>query len=299
MRFGLLSWSLRSLRDGPPWEDALKRTAALGYRATELIACTPPDFDAYWQPNVRDIRTLCSDLDLRISQYALFQPVIPDLSSLDPQRRQASLDNFKRGAETANALGTSLLNFVAQWPVGIKAPIDYVPRYYYEDDIGGVPKVRMHLPPDFDWESIWTRYVDTVGQCLEICHQHELTLSIEGHLHVMVPHTDSLLRLWDAFKDPGLGFTLDIGWHFLQREYIPWSIRKLGKRLVAVHLRDCDGFARHFVCPGTGAIDWVTIREALDAVGYAGDVNVELSEFEDREVIARTAYDLVSRHFVS
>jgi sugar phosphate isomerase/epimerase len=265
MRFGLLSWSLRSLRDGPPWEDALKRTAELGYTATELISCTPEDLDGYWVPRAKSIRSLCDDLGVRISQFALFQPVIPDLSSLDVSKRKQSMDNFARGAEVANLLGTPLLNFVAQWPVGIEAPIPYVPRYYYVDDIGGDPKLRMKLPDGFDWEAIWQRYLETVGECLDICRRADLTLSIEGHVHVMVPHTDSLLRLWDNFKDPKLGFNLDVGWHFLQREYIPWSIHKLGSRLVNLHVRDCDGFARHFVCPGMGAIDWVTIKEALAA----------------------------------
>lgn len=299
MRFGLLSWSLRSLRDGPPWDDTIRRTAALGYRATELIACSGTDFDDYWAPHVGEIKALCNDLDVAITQFGLFHPAISNLSSLDAKARNAALENFKRGADTANQLGTKLLNFVAQWPVGITAPREYIPRYYYEDDIGGDPKVRMQLPANFDWEAIWSQYVDTIGSCIEICKQHDLKLSVEGHLHVMVPHTDSLLRLWDVFRDPTLGFTLDIGWHFLQREYIPWSIHKMGKRLLAVHLRDCDGYARHFVCPGTGAIDWVTIREALDAVGYKGDLNVELSEFDlkDRDLIARVAIDLVGKYF--
>ena len=279
-------------------EDALRTTASLGYRATELITCTPDDLVAYWQPQATALKVLCKDLDLRISQFAVFQPVIGDLSSLDKVRRDKSFDNFKRAADVANRLETGLLNFVAQWPVGIEAPIPYVPRYYHVDDIGGEPKLKMKLPKDFDWEAIWSRYIETIGGCLEVCKEHGLKLSVEGHVHVMVPHTDSLLRLWDNFKDPSLAFTLDIGWHFLQREYIPWSIHKLGKRLVAIHLRDCDGFARHFVCPGTGAIDWLSIREALDATGYAGDVNVELSEFDnDREEIARTAINLVGRYF--
>jgi sugar phosphate isomerase/epimerase len=298
MRFGLLSWSIRSLMDGAPWEDSLRATAAIGYRATELITCTPEDLDTYWYPKAESLKAMCADLDLRISQFAIFQPVIGDLSSLDEARRAKSLENFKKAADVANRLGSGLLNFVAQWPVGIEAPIAYVPRYYYVDDIGGEPKLKMKLPAGFDWEAIWARYIETIAACLNVCKGHGLKLSVEGHIHVMVPNTDSLLRLWDNFRDPSLAFTLDIGWHFLQREYIPWSIHKLGRRLAAIHLRDCDGLARHFVCPGMGAIDWPSIREALNAVGYAGDVNVELSEFDERrEEVARIAFELISGHF--
>jgi sugar phosphate isomerase/epimerase len=297
MKFGLLTWSLRSLRDGAPWEDSLKKTAELGYSATELITCVPEDLDNYWKVKVKDIGKLCKDMGLRISQFAMFQPVSGNFSSSDKAKRAQTLENVKKSADIANQLGTPLLNFVAPWPEGIEAPIPYIPRYYYVDEIGGEPKLRMKLPKGFDWEEIWSTYVEVIGQCLEVCKEHDLVLSVENHLHTITPYTDSFLRLWDNFKDPALGCNLDIGWIFLGREYVPISILKLGKRLVNIHLRDCDGFAKHFVCPGMGAIDWETVREALDQVGYDGDVNLELSEFADREVVARTTVDLVKKYF--
>jgi sugar phosphate isomerase/epimerase len=298
MRLGLLSWSIRSLGDGPPWEDSLRTTAKLGFTATELITCTPPDLDGYWKPHAKDIKKLCSDLGLSISQFAMFQPVVGDLIHPDPKKKAAAFENIKKSAAIANQLGTKILDFVAQWPIGIQTPVPYVPRYYYVVDIGGEPKLKMKLPSPLNWDGLWAEYQEAVGKVLAICKEENLKLSIENHLHTMIPTPDAFLRLWDHFADDRLGCNLDIGWSFLAREYVPTSILKLGKRLVNIHLRDCDGFAHNFVCPGMGAIDWQTIREALNEIGYQGDVNLELSEFEkDREFVSQTALHLIKDFF--
>jgi sugar phosphate isomerase/epimerase len=298
MRFGLLSWSIRSLGDGAPWEDSLKVTAKLGYTATELITCQPEDLDSYWKPKSKSLKDLCASLGLSISQFAMFQPVVGNLISPDKKKKELAFEYIKKSADIANQLGTKILNFVAQWPVGIEAPVPYIPRYYYVIDIGGEPKLKMKLPRPLRWNALWDEYLEAVGRCLKICAEHDLQLSIENHLHTMVPTTDAFLRIWDHFKDDRLGCNLDIGWSFLGREYVPTSILKLNSRLVNIHLRDCDGFAHNFVCPGMGAIDYGTIREALDEIGYKGDVNVELSEFEkEREYISGIALRLSGGFF--
>jgi sugar phosphate isomerase/epimerase len=155
--------------------------------------------------------------------------------------------------------------------------------------------MALKLPPGFDWEALWATYVQTIRLCVEAAKAEGLRLSLEGHLHVMSPGTDSLLRLADHIGDDAFGFNMDIGWHALQREDIGWAIHKMGRLLLNVHIRDVDGFGLHFTAPGLGCLDWPGIVQALKSIGYQGALNLELSEYKDRERIAAWSFEYMRR----
>jgi sugar phosphate isomerase/epimerase len=102
-----------------------------------------------------------------------------------------------------------------------------------------------------------------------------MRFSIENHTHTMIPVVDSFLRLWDSIRDPALGCNLDCGWAMNQREYPPRAIRKLGKRLMNLHVRDIDATMREYVPIGDGVMDFKTIADAVKSIGFDGFVTLE------------------------
>jgi len=102
-----------------------------------------------------------------------------------------------------------------------------------------------------------------------------MKLSIEHHTHTIVPDVVSFLRLWEAIRDPALGYNLDTGWTLLQREYPPVAIHKVKRQLFNIHARDIDGLMRAFIHVGTGVMDFKSVVEALKRVGYDGYVSIE------------------------
>ena len=290
MQLGCQSWSFRELRKGAPWDNEIKKIANLGFKGLELILCTPEEVKDYWTPaNIKKVKDLYTSLGLTLTQYAMFQPAVGNLVSLDKKEREKSLDVYKQGCDIAVGLGTELVNFVSPWPIGMQAPIPYVPRYYYVDSIGGEPKFKMELPKGFNWEELCNTYVATMKECACIARERGLKLAVEGHIHVMMPHTDSFLRLADQVNDDAFGYCMDIGWQALQREFIPMSIHKVKGKLLSMHLRDIDGFGMNFVCPGLGSLDWDGIMGALKDTGFDGYFCLEFSEYpmEYRETLAK------------
>jgi sugar phosphate isomerase/epimerase len=91
----------------------------------------------------------------------------------------------------------------------------------------------------------------------------------------LVPDAVSFLRLWEALKDPALGYNLDTGWTLLQREYPAVAIHKVKRHLFNLHVRDIDGLMRRFVHVGTGVMDFQAVVEALQRVGYEGFLSIE------------------------
>jgi sugar phosphate isomerase/epimerase len=282
---GCTAWAFTAPRYDPPYEDAIRHIGELGFKGIELILHRPEDLEDYWTPKrIEEIVRLYRSYGLTLSQFAIYQDAIADLPSLDPSERQRAFDNFERGVKLAKALGADAVNFVAQWPLGLEAPIAYPPNYYYVQ-VPGLegfsPKLTMKLPPGFDWDAIWTSYVDAVGQCTALAKSHGLRLALEGHANVIVPHTDSFLRLFDRLPDPALGANFDVGWQFVQREYVPWSIHKLKGKIFNVHARDGDGLLAYGLPPGLGILDWEEILKALLAVGYEGFLSLELGRYAE------------------
>jgi sugar phosphate isomerase/epimerase len=154
-----------------------------------------------------------------------------------------------------------------------------LPRYY--DVPTGAPNTKFHIEmaAGFDWDALWQTFVETVKACLERSKAHGMKLSIEHHTHTMIHDATAFLRLWDAVRDPALGYNLDVGWTLSQREYPPVAIHKVKRHLMNLHLRDIDGMMRQFVHFGQGVMDFQAIADALAAIGFGGFLSLEQDKF--------------------
>jgi sugar phosphate isomerase/epimerase len=215
----------------------------------------------------------------------MFQNVMSGLASLDPEQRARSVEAFKAGCSIAQRLECPVVNFVSPWPEVVTSPNPYLPEYYYVNVPGVDPrlrilqgfqtKLRFTLPTPFDAEAYWENHLEAVRLVSDIAADHGLKLAIENHANTMTPHTESLLRLMEHADRPNLGVNLDTVWAFVQREHVPTAIRKLGEKLMHVHLRDGDGLAAYNLPVGQGATDWPDVFRALDLIGYDGTVSLE------------------------
>jgi sugar phosphate isomerase/epimerase len=285
MKLGCAAWSLTTPGYAAPYEEAIDTIAQLGFEGVELILHSLDDLENYYTAKrIRELRDRMSSSGLTLSEFALFNDVVIDLASLNEGKRKRALETFERGAELAKELGTENLNMVSQWAEGLEGPTPYPPHAIYTQ-IRGItqvnPKLSMRLPRGFDWKRVWATYVETIGKCLEICKAHELRLALEGHTHVILSGTDAFLHLIRELQSERLGVNLDTSWHFMQREYIPLSIYKLGDRIFHTHTRDGDGVLSYGLPPGHGIIDWKHVLQALKDVGYMGFLSFELPRMAD------------------
>lgn len=285
MKVGCTAWAFTFPGYQAPYEDAIRAVGELGFKGVELIVYSRGDMAQYYTPaKIGELRRLYGSYGLVLSELALYDDVVGDLASLDATLKAEAIENFERGARIAHELGTDTLNMVAQWPRGLVGPTSYPPHAIYTMVRGMEkfsPKLEMELPPDFDWPATWSNYVDSIRTCAAIARQHGLRLALEGHTHVIVSHTDSFLRLFDQVPDPALGSNFDTGWQLMQREYLPMSIHKLGRRIFHVHAKDSDGLLSYALPPGMGIVDWDGVVEALHAVGFDGFLSFELGRYKD------------------
>lgn len=299
MRIGCHASALQPARKAP-YDAAIENAAALGFDGVELIAMDPAELtDYYSRDRIRQLRKSASASRLTISQFALFSTACEGIASLDAERKARDLDLMQRAVDVCAELGCDILNLVSHWPVGMAAPIEYIPSYIYPIARGlgrtPSPKYRMTLPADFDYAAIWSNYIDSLRQVAEMSAARGVRFAVEGHANVIVSGADALLRLYDQCDHPNLVVNFDTSWHFIQREYLPMSIHKLGRRIAHVHLRDADGLLFYGAPVGQGIIDWPGVIEALRAVAYDGFLSFEWGGFDDYLGVARDAREYIAR----
>ncbi len=274
-KIGSVSWNFHSLAPGAHPEEAIDIISSLGFESIELIANSRQDVDEYWTDATIDrIKKQLERNRLVLNQYPFFQPVVEGLTSTNVEARERSLDYFEKGCRIAKKLGAPMVNIVAPWARELKASTEYLPRYFMGDPKPG-EKFHIDVAPGYDFDRLWPLFVETIRDCLARAKTHGMKFSIENHTHTMLPVTDSFLRLWDAIRDPALGFNLDCGWAMNQREYPPIAMRKAKKQLMNLHLRDIDATMREYVAVGKGVMDFEAITDAVKAIGFGGSLSLE------------------------
>jgi len=275
-KVGCLSWCFHDFSPGVDPEPAIEIIGDLGFDGIELIVTARRDLKDFWtDARVDRYRQKLEQKKLQVSQFVLFQPVVEALSSLKPDERQQGLDYFDAGCRIGQRIGAPIVNIVAPWARELRGPSDYLPRYYEIDNPKPEEKFHIDIAEGFDWDRVWALYVDTTKACLDRAKAHGLKFSIEQHTHTLVPEAASFLRLWDAIRDPALGYNLDAGWTLLQREYPPVAVYKVHKQLMNLHMRDIDGHMRQFPHIGQGVMDFKGIVEALKQIGFNGFASIE------------------------
>jgi len=276
IQVGCVSWCFHSLGPGTDPAAAIDLISKLGFDGIELIVTSRGDFQTFWtDERVGQLRRKLEQSKLVVSQFAMFQPVVEDLSSPKRDARERALDHFESGCRLATRFQAPIVNIVAPWARELKGPTAYLPRYYEVEQ--GAPERKFHIDiaEGFDWDQTWNDFVETTKGCVSRAKAHGLKFSIENHTHTLLPDSGSWLRLWDAIRDPALGINLDAGWLQLEREYPPLAIHKLKGHLMNLHLRDIDGLMRLFPPIGKGVMDFQAIVEALNQTGFQGFVSLE------------------------
>ena len=271
MKFGASVWPWKW---DYPYDEAVRRIAKAGFRATELIAWDSSAFDEYYTPGtVKLLRSVLDDEDMTLSQFVVNNGAA---ASADGARRAQAVAMFKRGVDVAAELGATIVNTVTHMPFELPYP-----------RITDRPLVQvfgLELSADLDWQQNWEDYVAALRECADYAAAAGLKYSLEPHPFRYGANTDGMLRLIEAVDSPALGVNVDPSHLFPSGDLPNMVIYRLGSRVLHCHFSDNDGTTNVHWRPGMGKIDWTQVMQALKDVDYAGVVSLE---FEDVPGVSR------------
>ena len=268
MKFGCTVWPVRW---APPYENAVKRIAKLGFRGIELIAWNGKVLDEYYtKKRITELKELIESQGLELTEFV---STPEGMASLKKEDREASVRHFRRLVEVASQFETKIVNTVSPWPFNdIEAP-----------DIKDRPLMQTFLMPEnlpynTDFDKIWTNYVNLVKRFCDIVEDAGLFYALEPHPWRMVSNADAMLRLVEHVGSKALGMNFDPSHLFPMGETPAVAILKLKGRIFHTHISDNDASSNVHWRPGKGKIDWVSVLKALKSVGYDYVLSIELED---------------------
>lgn len=255
----------------PPYEDAVRRIASLGYRNVELIAWNRQALEEYYTPGkIRELRALIADEGLELSEFV---STAGAMASADAAERDGVVEYFKRFCETARELGTGTVNTVAPMPFGLRIP-----------PLKQLPTSQIwtvDVPEGLDWQRGWDEFVGTMRRVVAVVEDAGLRYAVEPHPYRYVANADGMLRLCDLIPSPALGINYDPSHTFPCGDMPQVAIYRLGSRVFHCHFSDNDALTNAHWRPGMGKIDWRALLKALHAVGFDGTLSIELEDVPD------------------
>ena len=268
MKFGASCWPFQW---EPPYDEAIRRIARHGFKATELIGWNKDYLRDYYTPDtIKNLKSVLSGEGVSISQFV---STPHDLSSPEKAKREAAVDHWARAVEVGAELGSPIINMVSAYPFGFR-DAEY-PR------ITTKPLVQTFtnkIPKGLNWDQNYQDYVTSLKACSKLCEKAGVKLSIEPHPFRYLANTDGALRLIEDVDSPAFGVNLDPSHTFPVGDFPNVSVYRLGKHLLHLHVSDNDGVTNVHWRPGMGKIDWKEMFIALKEVGYDGVVSIELED---------------------
>jgi len=141
----------------------------------------------------------------------------------------------------------------------------------------------------------FARLVTGCRRLCETANRHGVRLAFEPEPGMLIDTMDRFARLFDAVAHPRFGLTLDVGHLHCQGEFpIETHIERWADVLWNIHIEDMVRGVHDHRMFGEGEMDFPPIFAALNRIGYAGGLHVELSRHSHDAVnTARRALDFL------
>lgn len=251
-----------------PLLQALPSIHSAGFKRIQISGFRP-HFDYYDRALIGRVRQELDHLSLRVTSMHAPYSVSTDVTSPEEGGRLAAVAEVKAAADALAALGGATLVVHA----GSEADAAV---------LDGRPRLQ--------------RGIRSLTEVYEHCQARGISIAIEDMLgHKLGGRTEDLQYAFEQFPMQDVGFCLDTGHSFLNGRLFE-RIKLFGPRLVMVHAHDTHGNYDDHLPPGEGSIPWPSVLNALTAVGFQGEIVLEIGEEPDiSSLLQRT---LRSIHFL-
>jgi sugar phosphate isomerase/epimerase len=255
--------------------EAVNAIAAAGYIGVELMAdvphAYPPSFDSQQRSallhQLQSLHLTVSNINA-FTLFALGDTYHPSWIEDDERLRETRIGHTLNCIELAAEFGAKTMSLQPGGPM-----------------IG--TKITQRQAGE--------RFAEGLRRVIPSAQRHGVTLAIEPEPGLFIETAAEYLEFKQQFfrDSPILRMNCDVGHLFCVGEDPAGVIRAMPEQIAHVHLEDIGKNRVHqHLTPGKGVIDFRSIFEAMEAIGYTGWVTVELYPYETTaEGVARLAIE--------
>ena len=264
----------------PSVKDTLKvidEIADLGFTYMEMEGVREENMKAVWDAR-KKIKDKVEERGLKLMNFC---PILPSLVSMDKTEREKGFELYKIGLDLAEYFETELVQIDSFTP-----PLKFKGDAPYKKAISFGLELKVEIDPDFSWNDQWMVLVESFDRAADMAKERGKKLCVEPRVGEMIANTDSALRLMDHMNTDNFGIVLDTGHLNAQKEILPLSVEKLGKKINYLHVSDNDGKVNEHLELGKGNIDWEGVFLALKKHGFTGYVGLDIGNVKelDKEI---------------
>jgi sugar phosphate isomerase/epimerase len=238
----------------------LEMIAAIGFQGVEIMCDQPHLYPPEWTPERLELlKSLLERSNLKVTNlnsftlYAVGDVILPSWIEDDPQKRQIRIDHTNHCLHLAKLLGCGNISIPPGGPAGRLPEQDALARFHR-----GLEEV---IPT-----------AENLG--IRLLIEPEPLLLIETSRQF-----ESFIR---AVRSPAVGCNFDVGHFYCAAEDPVEALERLFPWVGHVHIEDIAADRTHnHLIPGLGAIDFVSVLERMAAMGYHGDISLELYPYTD------------------
>jgi sugar phosphate isomerase/epimerase len=252
-------------------EGALKRIAANGFTAVEIVGTRPHMLPADYPAD--ELEALAAQLELLGLDVVAIAPFSAGshwhYTHANARVRAATVEHVKRCIDIAARLGAPVVQ-----------------------SITGAPVIH-DVPP----RAAWSYARDGLRACAEYADAHGVRIGLEGEDDTMVRTSADQLEMIADVDHPGIGALFDIGHaNMLRGDDAVRAAAVLAPHLVHVHVHDNDGWRDDHAPVGSGTIDWPQVARAL--AGYDGAYTIEVGS-RNPDGVASAGRALLAGHLLA
>lgn len=259
MKLGYTTWGMPQM----PIDEAVDRIARLGYDGIEV--CVLPgwitEIGTLDHAERKRILKLINDAGLTLSAIAGHAGLLetdPDAHAANVARLQAAID------------------LALEWQQGDAPP-------FVNTLSGGRSE---------DWETQLDFFVERLGPVVDYAARQGVVLAMEPHVHGLIDTPERTLVVLERIDSPYLKVNFDISHFDILGMTTEESVSALIAHSVHTHVKDQRGRVPdyEFLTPGEGDFDYVEYLQVMQAHGYDGFINAEVSKMRQ----AKPDYDPVA-----
>jgi len=250
----------------------IEEIANLGFENFELEAVGEKNLNEIYN-HKNEIRQRCDNQGLKVINFC---PIFREVVSFNKKERRKSFDLYKKSVELANYFECYTIQIDSYTP-----PLQFEGPAPYSNTVQFNQSYRVIIDPAFDWQKQWNILVESISYCASLADQAGLKFCLEPRVGEMISNSDAILRLMDAVNNPNFGAVLDTGHLHAQKEILPLSVEKLGRKIFYVHVADNEGLRNDHLPLGEGNIDWEGVFISLKKHEFSRYVGIDIGRIEN------------------
>jgi sugar phosphate isomerase/epimerase len=278
-------------------EDSIREIAKLGYKGVEILCDIPHAYPPHFkEDHIRSFKKTLDSSNLQISNlnaftlFAIGDTYHPSWIDDNRRRREIRIQHTIECIRLAKKIGAKHLSTE---PGG---PVKTLSSSSSSSSISPPPPPPQLQQPQqpIDVDRLEQIFLDGLARVAQIAEEEDVKVLVEPEPGLLIENSRQFKKLMTKTLNPKyLGLNFDIGHFYCVNEDPAQVVLELSDYIEHFHLADIAHTRIHnHLIPGRGSIDFRSVFDAMDDIGYRGFVTVELYPYQDNPIeAAKEAYD--------